>query len=78
MQLNETSAKSGAKKTTQCKSCYNWTKLNLFKVVTSDEITCCGDFHTATDIKIDDSYTGFLTPACAEVSALYIHLKYNQ
>lgn len=71
MLLNETSAESGAKKTTQCTSCYNWTNLNLFKDMTSDEVACCGDFHTATDIKIDDSYTGFLCLLQAVLSFLY-------
>lgn len=39
--------------------------LNLFKVVTSDEFACSGDFHTATDVKIDES-----SPGCATVSVL--------
>lgn len=45
MLLNETK--------TQCTSGYKWTNLNLFKAVTSGEVVYCGDFHTATHIKID-------------------------
>lgn len=36
--------------------------LNLFKVVTSDEFSCSGDFHTAMNVKIDEN-----SPGCAEV-----------
>lgn len=45
--------------------------LNLFKVVTSDEFACSGDFHTATDLKIDEN-----SPGCAEVSGLNTDSKY--
>lgn len=37
--------------------------LNLFKVVTREKFACSGDFHTATNVKIEEN-----TPVCAEVS----------
>lgn len=50
---------SGAKKTPQSTSCYNWPKPeNQFKVVTSDEFACSGDFHT--DVKTDEKLTRVL------------------